>query len=102
MLLFRRSRSRGKALQTRRKTPPGAEVTMSLILTTRDLEILRALTRCIRVLTLQQIARTWWADSKDSAHVAENRLQALRNENLLHIERSPAHPELDFDAAVAS
>jgi hypothetical protein len=68
--------------------------------TKRDLEILDALTRRIRVLSLDQIARTWWQDAGNRNRVAENRLRELAGENLLHLERAPAHPELTLEAPV--
>jgi len=72
------------------------------LLTKRDLEIFDALTRRVRVFSLQQIGRTWWADSGDSARVAENRLRILASEKLLRIESAPAHPEIQLTLPVAS
>src|SRR5713226_9334633 len=72
------------------------------LLTKRDLEILDALTRRVRILSLPQIARTWWPGSANGPRVAENRLRILVAEGLLHIERAPAHPEIQLDGPVAS
>ena len=54
------------------------------------------------MLSLQQIARTWWPQSVDAPRVAENRLRLLLAEKLLEIERAPAHPELQLQAPVVS
>ncbi len=74
---------------------------MALVLTKRDLEIFDTLTKRVRVLSLAQVARTWWADAKEPTRVAENRLRILVGENLLQIERAPAHPEIQIEAPVA-
>jgi hypothetical protein len=71
---------------------------MAAVLTRRDLEILDALTKRVRVLSIPQIARTWWAEAADPLRVANNRLRALQAEGLIHVERLPAHPELDLQA----
>lgn len=73
---------------------------MGILFTERDLEIFDALTKRVRVLSLAQIARTWWPTAKDATRVAENRLRVLAGENLLQIERAPAHPEIRLDAPV--
>ena len=75
---------------------------MAAQLTKRDLEIFDVLTKRLRVLSLPQIARTWWPTSADAARVAENRLRTLAQEKLLHIEQAPAHPELAFESAACS
>lgn len=69
-------------------------------LTRRDLEILDGVTLRIRVLTLHQIARTWWATSTRPIENARDRLKILQGENLVQIERAPAHPELALYAPV--
>lgn len=63
-------------------------------LTERDTEILAALATRIRVLTVDQIARTWWQDSRDSTDNARKRLRVLSAGGWLSIHRLPAHPEL--------
>jgi hypothetical protein len=74
---------------------------MGVLLTKRDLEIFDALTRRVRVLSLSQIARTWWPEA-GSERVAGNRLRTLAGEKLLHIERALAHPEIDLGEPVAT
>jgi len=71
-------------------------------LTTRDVEILDALTKRVRVLTLPQIARTWWTTSKEPRENAKNRLQILQANALVQIQRVPAHPELPIEAPVTT
>ena len=59
-------------------------------LTERDREILLALTQKVRLLSLEQIARTWWPSALPAT--ARNRLAALPA--LLHRLTLNAHPEL--------
>src|SRR5262245_38246284 len=75
---------------------------MPAVLTRRDLEILDALTKRVRVLSIPQIARTWWAEAADPLRVANNRLRTLQAEELVRVERLPAHPELDLQAPAAT
>lgn len=69
-------------------------------LTKRDVEILEALTQRVRVFSLGQIARTWWANSKNSPDNASDRLKILASENLVELHRAPAHPEIEMTAPV--
>ena len=68
----------------------------------RDAEILVTLTKFVRVLTIPQIARTWWATAKNPAGATEQHLRSLVAEGLLDIERAPAHPEIELKAPVLS
>lgn len=74
---------------------------MAAQLTERDLEIFDTLTRRVRVLSLEQIARTWWPDSANPTRTAEGRIKSFAAEGLLKIEHAPAHPELDLQNPVA-
>ncbi len=69
-------------------------------LTSRDLQILRALTEHVRVFSIAQIARTWWPDSKNGVQNVGDRLKILAAENLVEIKRAPAHPEIEMIAPV--
>ncbi len=60
----------------------------------RDREVLEVLTRRVRVLTLGQIARTWWASSLQAERKAWRRLQRLEHDGWVEIVRLMAHPEL--------
>lgn len=61
------------------------------IWTPRDHEILRALTRQLRLMSLEQIARTWWQPSKHRAQYAQLRMQRLAQAGLVARYRLPAH-----------
>lgn len=52
-------------------------------LTDRDSEIVSTLAARVRLFTLNQIARTWWASSKHSHDQARKRLKQLEDELLL-------------------
>lgn len=65
-----------------------------MILTRRDSDILQALTHRVRLLSLEQIARTWWRDTKHSEGNAAKRLKELEEEDLLRRHVLHAHPEL--------
>jgi len=71
-------------------------------LTSRDLELLDTLTRKVRVLTIQQIARTWWTTSQRAIENARERVSVLSSRQLLQTQRVPAHPELPLEAPAAS
>jgi hypothetical protein len=45
-----------------------------LALTSRDTEVLFVLIHRVRLVSLQQISRTWWSGVKDSEHAARQRL----------------------------
>lgn len=64
-----------------------------LTLTPRDREILEVLTRRVKVLTLPQIARTWW-NGKHSQQSARRRIEELEARGLLESFTAYAHPEL--------
>lgn len=54
------------------------------------------LTHRVRVLSLGQIARTWWAETKAPANNARARLAALEAHGLVELFYRAAHPELDL------
>lgn len=66
--------------------------------TERDREILFALTHHVRAMTLPQITRTWWKESKPET--ARTRLSILEGEDLVQTKRLLAHPELELSAPV--
>lgn len=67
---------------------------MGFDLTDRDRAILWTLTRKIRVLTLPQVARTWWGNSQSATATAAKRLSVLIRAELLEVAEPLAHPEL--------
>ncbi len=85
-----------------------------VVLTDRDRSMLNSLSRCVKVLSVEQIKRTWWPDGGDP----RPRLKRLEGagwvERLLAIAsvpiRSPkpisvwcpGHPEPDWSAIIAS
>lgn len=86
--------------------------------TSRDLEIVEALTTKVTVLSLVQIANHWWQPSKRQRDNASRRLQAMERSGLVERRLMNAHPLLrqqeplatwepgeqdpDFDSLVAA
>lgn len=64
-----------------------------LTLTARDREILQVLTRRVKLLTIPQIARTWWSGAH-AQQSAKRRLQDLEGRGLVESFTLLAHPEL--------
>ncbi len=77
-------------------------------LTDRDREILLSLTHKVRLLSLDQIARTWWNSSPTGIVNARKRLAILTDNNtpssdlLLRRLRANTHPELNLGGPVLS
>lgn len=69
-------------------------------LTDRDREILHVLTHRVRVLTLSQIARTWYADAANPARAALRRVRDLSAAGLVERLTVVSHPELMLAAPV--
>lgn len=67
-----------------------------LALTTRDDEILDTLTLRVRVLTLEQVVRTWWPSYTHGLQSALRRLRQLEGEGSIRIFDMLAHPELSL------
>lgn len=72
--------------------------TLAFSLTPRDQAILDALTLRVRVLSLSQIARTWWGDTQGPESLARTRLKELEREGLVTLFPLVAHPEIPLDA----
>ena len=73
---------------------------MSSQLNDRDERVIWTLTRKLRVMTLEQAARTWWADRPYPVKAARDRLAKLRDDGLLHLTSLMAHPELELTEPV--
>jgi len=73
---------------------------MPVSLTLRDSEILDALVHRVRVFSLEQIARTWWAESCEPKRPAAARLALLEEEGLVSSYSAMAHPELPLAAPI--
>ena len=63
-------------------------------LTARDREILVALTLKTRLLSLDQIARTWWKPTDSGRNEARKRMTELAAHGLVERRRMNIHPEL--------
>lgn len=71
-------------------------------LQSRDGEILETLVAKVRVLSVSQIARTWWPSAKRSLDLAEARLEKLAAGGWLDLESRWARPELPLSEPVAA
>ena len=66
----------------------------------RKEELLQALTRHVRVLTLEQVARTWWSHTKRPKNNAQKRLRKLEEEGLVECFTMLARPEIELSGPV--
>ncbi len=73
-----------------------------LSITSRDDAILDALALRIRVLSLEQIVRTWWSRMAQGRKAALHRLRQLEEAGKLHIFDLVAHPEIYLARPVSS
>ena len=69
-------------------------------LSSRDDELLDTLTLRVRMLTLEQAARTWWPSSAHARRAARRRLRELEAAGLVRLFELAAHPELPLLAPV--
>jgi hypothetical protein len=69
-------------------------------LTESDREILETLTHRVRVLTVRQVARTWFCDSVDPMRRAKRRLAVLQRAGHVFLSTVVAHPELPLQRPV--
>ncbi|MFO0838342.1 MAG: hypothetical protein U1D55_07410 [Phycisphaerae bacterium] len=67
-------------------------------LTARDRELVAALARNIRVASVAQIARTWFAESAAPTRSAEHRLSDLVSAGMIERFVMLARPELDLES----
>lgn len=68
----------------------------------RDEDVLHTLATKVRILSLDQIARTWWPHARDPAAAARRRLEALAESDLLTFEPLWARPELALTEPLAT
>lgn len=68
--------------------------------TTRDRDILAVLTQKVRVLSVAQVARTWWRTATRSEAGALRRLKELEGEGLASVFQVLARPELELASPV--
>lgn len=69
-------------------------------LTQRDQEVIETLTHRVRVLTLEQIARTWFSGGDRPRSNASRRMQVLERADLIARFTMLARPELIIDSPV--
>ena len=71
-----------------------------LKLTLRDREILTILTNRVRLLSVDQIGRTWWGYTRYPTLNAKRRLKRLEQAELVQTESVTAHPEIPVSQPV--
>jgi hypothetical protein len=71
-------------------------------LSAREAEILDALTLRVRVLSIDQLARTWWSGSPHQTAHARRAVRALERDGLVRRSMLVAHPELLLTKPVIS
>lgn len=71
-------------------------------LTGRDRDLSAVLAAKVRIMSDDQIARTWWHMAEDPKRAARVRIMNLARSGYLVIERAPVHPELDFTSPMTS
>jgi hypothetical protein len=69
---------------------------------TRQEHILRALANDVRVLSMRQVARTWWADTRWGRSRAETAMKELESGGWLRIHRSLARPVRELNGPLMS
>ena len=67
-------------------------------MTPREQQLVRALADSVRVLSLEQIARTWWSDTRWGRSRAKGTLSALTDEGWLHMQRALSRPIVSLPA----
>ncbi len=83
-------------------TPQATPARERFELTPKDREILEALTRRVRVFSIEQLARAWWPDSKRPTARAQARVRALNVGGFVQIQKGAAHPEIQLTAPLTS
>ena len=71
-------------------------------MTNRDEEIIRILSNAVRALSLEQVARTWWTNSRWGRSRAKKTLEELSIEDLLHVRRVLSRPILERSEPIAT
>lgn len=64
------------------------------MLTKRDIEIIDILTKKVHILSLSQVARTWWGQALHPVEAARSRVRVLQAKGFVQIISFPVHPEL--------
>lgn len=74
----------------------------AIALNERDREFLEVLTRRVRVLSLDQVARTFWVGTATAHALAEARLEQLAAAGLVERTVMMVHPELPLEAPLTT
>ena len=64
------------------------------MLTERDLEILHILTKKVHILSVSQVARTWWGQALHPIEATRSRLRVLESQTFVQTISFPVHPEV--------
>lgn len=73
---------------------------MNVLLSTRDREILETLLRKVRVLSIPQIARTWWECNRTPDRNARDRIHRLVESGWVSVVPTLARPEIPVSIPV--
>lgn len=74
---------------------------MPLELQPRDHRVIDALTRRVRVLTIEQLTRTWWGSGVGALASAKRRVSKLEAGGYLERSEAMVHPELELSEPLA-
>lgn len=85
-----------------KQQPRASTPATSLALTSRDRELLDTLAMRIRVLSLSQVARTWWHSAANPQRSSRERLARLEAAGWVTLFRATARPELTLEGPLAT
>jgi hypothetical protein len=66
------------------------------------LEVIDVLSKRVRVLTLDQIARTWFSDARDPREATRQALRRAERDHLIQVHLGMAHPEVKLTTPLYS
>lgn len=97
----------GVAMKHSTKTPPtrvakAAPRTPDRDREDRDRDLLETLALRVKVLTVGQIARTWWSDERAAVTQCRKHLRQLAGRGLVEVFTMMAHPETDLAEPLAA
>jgi hypothetical protein len=82
--------------------PPTSKGALNLALSERDVDLIETLALKVRVLTVNQIARTWWCRAAQPTAAARHRLAELERAGFVVSFTAIAHPEIPLSCPVIS
>ena len=71
-------------------------------MTQREEEILAAITNCVRAMTVDQIARTWWTSTDWGRSRAKSAMQSLASEGWLQMQQALTRPVSELVAPLVA